>query len=47
MEGVKSDYNQDDATGFIRLQSLRLKERARKQGVPAEALATKSNLIRE
>ena len=30
MEGVKSDYNQDDATGFIRLQSLRLKERARK-----------------
>ena len=28
MEGVKSDYNQDDATGFIRLQSLRLKERA-------------------
>ena len=47
MEGVKSDYNQDDATGFIRLQSLRLKERARKQGVPAEALATKSNLIRD
>lgn len=47
MEGVKSDYNQDDATGFIRLQSLRLKERARKQGVPAEALATKSNLVRE
>lgn len=47
MEGVKSDYNQDDATGFIRLQSLRLKERARKQGVPAEALSTKSNLVRE
>lgn len=39
MEGVKSDYNQDDATGFIRLQSLRLKERARKQGVPEEAFA--------
>ncbi len=47
MEGVKSDYNQDDATGFIRLQSLRLKERARKQGVPEEAFAKKSNLVRE
>lgn len=47
MEGVKSDYNQDDATGFIRLQSLRLKERARKQGVPGEAFAKKSNLVRE
>lgn len=47
MEGVKSDYNQDDATGFIRLQSLRLKERARKQGVPEEAFAKKSNLARE
>ena len=47
MEGVKSDYNQDDATGFIRLQSLRLKERARKQGGPAEALATNSHLLRE
>ena len=47
MEGVKSDYNQDDANGFIRLQSLRLKERARKQGVPEEAFAKKSNLVRE
>ena len=47
MEGVKSDYNQDDATGFIRLQSLRLKERARKQGVPEEVFAKKSNLVRE
>ncbi len=47
MEGVKSDYNQDDATGFIKLQSLRLKERARKQGVPAEAFARKTNLVRE
>ena len=47
MEGVKSDYNQDDATGFIKLQSLRLKERARKQGVPAEAFARKPNLVRE
>ena len=47
MEGVKSDYNQDDATGFIKLQSLRLKERARKQGVPAEAFARETNLVRE
>ena len=47
MEGVKSDYNQDDATGFIKLQSLRLKERTRKQGVPAEAFARKTNLVRE
>lgn len=27
MEGVKSAYNQDDATGFIRLQGLRLRAR--------------------
>jgi len=27
MEGVQSDYNPDDATGFIRLQGLRLKAR--------------------
>lgn len=47
MEGIKSDYNQDDATGFIKLQSLRLKERARKQGVPAEAFAKKTKLVRE
>jgi len=31
MEGVKSDYNQDDASGFIRLQALRLRQRARVQ----------------
>ena len=31
MEGVKSDYNPDDATGFIRLQGLRLRARARAQ----------------
>lgn len=34
MEGVESDYNPDDATGFIHLQGLRLKARARNQGVP-------------
>jgi len=27
MEGVKSDYNPDDASGFIRLQGLRLRAR--------------------
>jgi argininosuccinate synthase len=27
MEGVKSAYNPDDATGFIRLQGLRLRAR--------------------
>lgn len=47
MEGVKSEYDQDDATGFIKLQSLRLRQRARKQGVPAEAFATKTKLVRE
>lgn len=31
MEGVKSEYNQEDATGFIRLQGLRLRARARAQ----------------
>lgn len=34
MEGVKSDYNPDDASGFIRLQALRLRARARFQGIP-------------
>jgi argininosuccinate synthase len=34
MEGVRSEYNPDDATGFIRLQGLRLRARARKQGAP-------------
>ncbi|MDP0501231.1 MAG: argininosuccinate synthase [Verrucomicrobiota bacterium JB022] len=45
MEGVKSEYNPDDATGFIRLQALRLRARARRQGIPA-SLAT-DNLVRE
>ena len=34
MEGVKSDYNPDDASGFIRLQGLRLRARAKAQGSP-------------
>ena len=37
MEGVKSDYNPDDASGFIRLQGLRLRARA----------ATQSEFIRK
>ncbi len=32
MEGTPSDYNPDDATGFIRLQALRLKARHQQQG---------------
>jgi argininosuccinate synthase len=32
MEGDESDYQPEDAGGFIRLNGLRLKERARKQG---------------
>jgi argininosuccinate synthase len=32
MEGVDSDYNPDDASGFIRLQALRLRARAKAQG---------------
>ena len=47
MEGVKSEYNQDDATGFIKLQALRLRQRARKQGVSKDAFATKTKLVRE
>jgi len=47
MEGVKSEYNQDDATGFIKLQALRLRQRARKQGVSEEIFANKSKLVRE
>jgi len=31
MEGVASDYNPDDASGFIRLQALRLRARAKMQ----------------
>ena len=34
MEGVMSDYNPDDASGFIRLQGLRLRARAKAQGAP-------------
>ena len=34
MEGVLSDYNPDDASGFIRLQGLRLRARAKLQGAP-------------
>jgi len=34
MEGVQSDYNPDDATGFIHLQALRLRKRAQLQGRP-------------
>ncbi|MGJ3242127.1 MAG: argininosuccinate synthase [Opitutales bacterium] len=34
MEGVKSDYNPDDAGGFIRLQGLRLRARKLRQGLP-------------
>ena len=34
MEGVKSAYNQGDATGFIRLNALRLRARAAAQGGP-------------
>lgn len=32
MEGVQSTYNPNDASGFIRLQALRLRARARNQG---------------
>src|SRR5690625_2586958 len=34
MEGVESSYNQNDATGFIRLQGLRLRARHKAQGAP-------------
>ncbi len=34
MEGVKSAYNQNDASGFIRLNSLRLRARFAAQGGP-------------
>ncbi len=35
MEGDQSDYQPEDAGGFIRLNALRLKERKRKQGYEA------------
>jgi argininosuccinate synthase len=41
MEGVASDYNPDDATGFIRLNALRLRRRALIQGGPEIASANK------
>ena len=34
MEGVDSDYNPDDATGFIHLNALRLRRRTHVQGKP-------------
>ncbi len=37
MEGVESDYNPDDAGGFIRLNALRLRRRALVQGGPKNA----------
>lgn len=36
MEGVESDYNPDDASGFIRLNALRLRKRALVQNGSAE-----------
>ncbi|MDR1497992.1 MAG: argininosuccinate synthase [Puniceicoccales bacterium] len=37
MEGNQSWYNQNDATGFIRLNGLRLRARCKSQGVPKYA----------
>lgn len=45
MEGVESDYNPDDASGFIRLNALRLRRRALAQGGPE--IASESQLERE
>ncbi len=42
MEGVSSSYNQDDATGFIRLQALRLRARAKMQ--KGAQIASKSKM---
>jgi argininosuccinate synthase len=41
MEGVDSDYNPDDASGFIRLNALRLRRRAQAQGGPEIASESK------
>ena len=41
MEGVDSDYNPDDASGFIRLNALRLRRRAIAQGGPEIASESK------
>lgn len=45
MEGVQSTYDPDDASGFIRLQALRLRARARNQEGPV--VARESQLERE
>ena len=45
MEGVYSDYNPDDASGFIRLNALRLRRRALAQGGPE--IASESKLSKE
>tara|TARA_R100000027_G_scaffold254_1_gene301 strand:- start:37472 stop:38725 length:1254 start_codon:yes stop_codon:yes gene_type:complete len=45
MEGVESDYNPDDASGFIRLQGLRLRARAATQG--GAVVDSESKLSRE
>ncbi len=44
MEGVESDYNPDDASGFIRLQGLRLRARAAAQ--KGAVVDSESNLDR-
>ena len=41
MEGVESDYNPDDASGFIKLNGLRLRRRALAQGGPEIASESK------
>ena len=41
MEGVASDYDPDDASGFIRLNALRLRRRATAQEGPAVAAESK------
>ena len=45
MEGVESDYNPDDAGGFIRLNALRLRRRALAQGGPE--IASESDLKKD
>ena len=45
MEGVDSDYNPDDASGFIRLNALRLRRRALAQGGPE--IASECKLSKE
>ena len=45
MEGVDSDYNPDDASGFIRLNALRLRRRALAQGGPEIASESKLSKV--